>query len=126
MGPIRSPLGALGAILVGMEGVAGATLFALGSDPHLRSVMVYTIIGGFIIITLATLALVAFFAKTNPGFLFNPADVGKLSEAAQQRFFRISEDMDLEVRAIPTPYQVSRGDVTLNVPASQRIDDTDA
>lgn len=95
--PIRSPLGALGAILVGLEGVAGATLFALDSDPHLRSIMAYTIIGGFILITSTVLILVCYFAKTNPGFLFNPADVGQLSESVQQRIFRIQDDVPLKI-----------------------------
>ena len=77
----------MGTILVLLEGIAGASLFALDSDPNLRLAMVVTIIVVLVLITLTVLGITIYFAITNPGFLFNPADVGQLSETAQQKFF---------------------------------------
>ena len=93
MGPIRSPLGAIGTILVLLEGIAGATLFALDSDPHLRLAIVVTIIVVFGLVTLTVLGITIYFTITNPGFLFNPADVGQLGETAQRRFFSAQDDI---------------------------------
>ncbi len=96
MGPIRSPLGAMGAILVLLEGIAGASLFALDSDPNLRLAMVVTIIFVLVLITLTVLGVIIYFTVTNPGFLFNPADVGKLGETAQHRFLTTSRHTVVE------------------------------
>ena len=109
MGPIRSPLGALGAILVLLEGIAGATLFALDSDPHLRLAIVVTIISVFALTALTVLGIVVYFAIAKPGFLFNPADVGQLDESAQQIFLSSSHD---DVSLVST-----KADITVEPPS---------
>lgn len=115
MGPIRSPLGALGAILVLLEGIAGATLFALDSDPHLRLAIVVTIISVFALTTLTVLGIVVYFAIAKPGFLFNPADVGQLDEAAQQIFLSTSHD-DVVVKA-DVSLVSTKADITVEPPS---------
>ena len=103
MGPIRSPLGAIGTILVLLEGIAGATLFALDSDPYLRLAIVVTIIVVFGLVTLTVLGITIYFTITNPGFLFNPADVGQLGETAQRRFFSAQDDIVVRQGSIVIP-----------------------
>ena len=88
MVPIRSPLGAIGALLVALEGIAGATLFALDSDPlWLRVAIVAVMMFVLLMVAGVVLWVIIYFTIKNPGFLFNPAEVAQLSESAQQRFF---------------------------------------
>ncbi len=97
--PIRSPLGAIGALLIAMEGIAGATLFALASDPlWLRVAIVTVMMLVLLIVSAVVLWIIIYFAIKNPGFLFNPAEVAQLSESAQHRFF---PPMDSLIRVDP-------------------------
>ena len=69
--------------MVFMEGIAGATLFALDSDPlWLRVAIVTIMLLVFVSVTSVVLWVVIYFAVKNPGFLFNPAEVAQLSESA--------------------------------------------
>ena len=73
--PIRSPLGAVGAILVALEAIATASLFALESDPSLRTWMVAAMIFVFILVTVVILGVIVYFALRRPAYLFNPSDI---------------------------------------------------
>lgn len=84
MGPIRSPLGAIGVILVALEAVFGGTLLALDAAPALQTIMVLTMVTVFALVTLVVLWMVVYLTLKKPGFLFNPAEVAQLSESVQQ------------------------------------------
>lgn len=84
MGPVRSPLGAIGVILVAMEAAFGGALFALDDDPWLRLAMVTTMIVVFVPTACVVLWMVVYLAVKNPGYLFNPAEVAQLSESVQR------------------------------------------
>ena len=87
MGPIRSPLGAIGAILVALEAVFGGALFALDGKPVLQAAMVATMIAVFVLVSLVVLWMVVYLTLKKPGFLFNPAEVAQLSESVQQAIY---------------------------------------
>lgn len=87
--PIRSPLGAIGAILVALEAVFGGALFALDGKPVLQAAMVATMIAVFVPVAIVVLWMVVYLTVRNPGFLFNPAEVAKLSESVQHGIYAI-------------------------------------
>ena len=107
MGPIRSPLGAIGAVLVVLEGIAAGTLFALDSDPLLRLAIVATMIFVLVSVTVVVLGIAIYFAKTKPGFLFNPADIARLSESTQQSLFPNTSSLTLEPHTPQTSVVIS-------------------
>jgi len=75
MGVIQSPLGAIGALMVLLESVVTASLFALRSQPHLQEIMVWLMVGTIGSITFSIIVIVVLFALKNPGLLFNPRDL---------------------------------------------------
>ena len=75
--PIRSPLGAIGAILVALEGIAGGSLYALDSGSGLQIAMVATMISVFAAVTLVVLGIIIYFAVRQPAYLFNPSDISE-------------------------------------------------
>ena len=91
MGPVRSPLGAIGALLVALEAIFGGALFALDADPWLRLAMVTTMIVGFVPTAGVVLWMVVYLAVKNPGFLFNPAEVAQLSESVQRGVYALPD-----------------------------------
>ena len=84
MVPIRSPLGAIGVTLVALETVFGGTLFALNDAPTVQMAMAATMIVVFVAIVSVVLWMVVYLTLKSPGFLFNPAEVARLSESVQQ------------------------------------------
>ncbi len=72
---IRSPLGALGVVMVLVEGISVGALAAVRSNFVLQATLVSVIS----VVTFAIAALVIWivkhFAKTNPALLFNPQDI---------------------------------------------------
>lgn len=91
MGPVRSPLGAIGALLVALEAIFGGALFALDTDPWLRLAMVTTMIVGFVPTAGVVLWMVVYLAVKNPGFLFNPAEVAQLSESVRRGVYALPD-----------------------------------
>jgi hypothetical protein len=75
--PIRSPLGAIGAILVALEGIAGGSLFALDSGSGLQIAMVAAMISVFAAVTLVVLGIIVYFSVRQPAYLFNPSDISE-------------------------------------------------
>ena len=84
---IRSPLGAIGAILVALEAVFGGTLFALDDSFWLRVAIVVTMIVVFVSVTAIVLWMVVYLTVKNPGFLFSPVEVAQLSESVQRNIY---------------------------------------
>ncbi|MEK7807423.1 MAG: hypothetical protein AAB528_06780 [Chloroflexota bacterium] len=80
--PIRSPLGAIGAILVALEGVAGGSLFALDSGSVLQTAMVAAMIFAFVAVTVVVLCVYIYFAVRKPAYLFNPSDISESAHLA--------------------------------------------
>ena len=117
MGPIRSPLGAIGAVLVVLEGIAAGTLFALDSDPLLRLAIVATMIFVLVSVTVVVLGIAIYFAKTKPGFLFNRADIARLSESTQQSLFPNTSSLTLERHTQQTSVVISDVAALLGLPA---------
>lgn len=72
---IKSPLGALGALMVLLEGIAAAALVPLQSQPDLQRILVFTIVATISVLTVMIVGLIVYFARTNPGLLFNPGDI---------------------------------------------------
>ncbi|MBI4312722.1 MAG: hypothetical protein HY681_13210 [Chloroflexi bacterium] len=68
-------LGAVGALMVFLEGISGATLFALQNQPQLQKYIVFMMIGTIGAITITILSIIIKFAFTRPGLLFNPQDI---------------------------------------------------
>lgn len=75
MGIVRSPLGALGALMVLLQAIAGGTLFGLKSQPDVQQVVALMMVGSISAVTVLVVGLVAYFALTRPGLLFNPRDI---------------------------------------------------
>ena len=72
---IRSPLGALGALMVLLQGIATAALVPLQSQADLQRLIVWMMVGSISVITLGVVVVVLWFAFRNPGLLFNPRDI---------------------------------------------------
>ena len=89
MATIRSPLGAIGVILVALEVVFGGIVLALDEAPVLRAVMAVAMVAVFAAVALVVLWMVVYLTLKNPGFLFNPAEVAKLSESVQRGIYAI-------------------------------------
>ena len=89
MSPIRSPLGAVGALLVALEAVCAASLFALPAYSMQSWVVVMTMVAVFVAVASVVLWMVVYLTVKKPGFLFNPAEVAQLSESAQQGIYSI-------------------------------------
>ena len=105
--PIRSPLGAVGALLVALEAIAGGTLLALESDPGLRIALVVAMIAVLVAVTVVILGLIIHVAKTNPAYLFNPAEIGQLSAEAQIQFLTPQPPLTVSLVATPEPITVN-------------------
>ena len=75
MGVIRSPLGALGALMVLLDAIAAGALFPLKDQPELQRYVVLLSIGSIGLITLLVCGLVIYFAIRRPGLLFSPTDI---------------------------------------------------
>ena len=100
--PIRSRLGAIGAILVALEGVAGGSLVALESGSDLQFAMVAAMIFVFVAVTIVVLGVIIFFAVRRPGYLFNPSDI---SESAHVSLYGggVTPTEQIEVSTSPEP-----------------------
>ena len=107
-------------MLVALEAIAGGSLFALDADPWLRMAIVATMLVVLVVVTGVVLGIAIYFTVKNPGFLFNPAEVAQLSEAAQQTFFPPAN-----VIALETPLSFPITD-TPNPRSPLAIDDTPA
>ena len=75
MGVIRSPLGALGALMVLLDAIAAGALFPLKDQPELQRYVVFLLIGSIGLITLLVCGLVIYFAIRRPGLVFSPTDI---------------------------------------------------
>lgn len=120
--PIRSPLGAIGVILVALEAVFSGALFALDDMHELRTAMVATMIAVFAAVTLVVLWMVVYLTLKNPGFLFNPAEVAKLSESVQRGIYAIPVE-NVAVAREPVSLMETSDDLQLYL---QLHEDTDA
>ena len=100
MAPVRSPLGAIGFLLVALEAIFGGALFALDADPWLRLAMVTTMIVIFVPVAIVVLWMVVYLTVKNPGFLFNPAEVAQLSESVQRGVYAMP-DSNVSLSAQP-------------------------
>lgn len=72
---IRSPLAALGAVMVLLEGIAAGALVPLSTQPQLQALLVYLIVGTVLLLVLTVIGLIIYITKTNIGLLFNPQDI---------------------------------------------------
>lgn len=72
---VTSPLGALGAIVVLIQGIAAGALVAVRSDPILQRVLIITISIVTLLFALFVTWLVAYLAIRKPWYLFNPKDI---------------------------------------------------
>ena len=89
MSPIRSPLGAIGALLVALEAVLAGSLFVLPAYSPQSWVVVVTMVTVFVAVASVVLWMVVYLTVKKPGFLFSPAEVAQLSESAQQEMYSI-------------------------------------
>jgi hypothetical protein len=72
---IRSPLGALGALMVLMQAISVGALAAIRSQPILQMALVSVIIFVLLLVTILVCFLIIRFALRTPGLLFNPQDI---------------------------------------------------
>jgi len=89
LSPIRSPLGAVGALLVALEAVLAGSLFVLPAYSPQSWVVVITMVTVFVAVAFVVLWMVVYLTVKKPGFFFNPAEVAHLSESAQQGIYSI-------------------------------------
>jgi len=75
MNTVRSPLGALGALMVLLEGIAAAALIPLKSQPGLQTAVVIMMVASIGLLTILVIGMIALFAWKRPGLLFNPRDI---------------------------------------------------
>ncbi len=103
---IRSPLAALGALMVLLQGIAAAALIPLESQPELQARLVWMMIfvtGG---LALVVAIVVLWFTFKNPGLLFNPRDINP----------EVHLDLYPSSSRVPRTHKpVSRGEVTFEV-----------
>ena len=98
---IRSPLGAIGAILVALEGVAGGSLVALESGSSLQAWMVAAMIFVFVAVTLVVLGIIIYFAVRKPAYLFSPSDISESAHSdlytgsSTRRYIEVSPKFDV-------------------------------
>jgi hypothetical protein len=72
---IHSPLGAVGALMVLLESVMTAALFALQEQPRLQEILVWLMVGTIGSVTLTVIVIVILIAIKNPGLLFSPREL---------------------------------------------------
>lgn len=74
---IKSPLGALGAIVVLIQGIAAGALVAVQSQPTLQCILIYVISGVTVLFVLLVIWLIIHIVWVikNPALLFNPRDI---------------------------------------------------
>ena len=79
MGAIRSPLGALGALMVLLQGISASALFALKDQPTLQLILVIMMASVTAVVALAVVVLIGWLAYRNPGLLFSPPDIDPIA-----------------------------------------------
>ncbi len=72
---IRSPLGALSAVIVLVQSISAGALFAVRSDPLLLKVLASVIAFTTLLITALVVGIIVYFTRKAPGLLFNPQDI---------------------------------------------------
>lgn len=72
---VRSPLGAIGGILVLIQGIAAGALFGVSSHPTLQFILVVLIVVVTIAVTILVIWLIIRLVRLNPAYLFNPQDI---------------------------------------------------
>lgn len=72
---VRSPLGAIGAIVVLLQGISAGALLALRSQPVLQWVLVIMMVSMTTVITGVVVWMVVRFARSNPALLFPAQDI---------------------------------------------------
>ena len=77
MSLIRSPLGALGALLVSMQAISVGALVAVNSQPYLQIAIVVVMLLVVFAVAATVCFLVVLFALQRPGLLFNPQDIAQ-------------------------------------------------
>jgi hypothetical protein len=70
---IRSPLGAIGAILAFTQAIAASALFAVHSESGLQIALVAIIGLVTVVLTSLVIWLIVYLVRKNPGLLFDPA-----------------------------------------------------
>lgn len=75
MNTIRSPLGALGALLVLLQGISAGAIAVLQNQAILQFILVITMVIIAVVITGVVTFVVIRFTLRNPGLLFNPQDI---------------------------------------------------
>jgi hypothetical protein len=61
--------------MVLLQAIAGGTLFGLKSQPAVQQIVALMMVGSISAVTVLVVGLVAYFALTRPGLLFNPRDI---------------------------------------------------
>lgn len=87
MSTIRSPLGALGALLVLLQGISAGALAVLRDQPTLQFILVITMVAIAAVVTGVVAFVVIRFALRNPGLLFNPGDI----ESSVHQYLYVSQ-----------------------------------
>ena len=80
---------------------------ALDSDLWLRAAIVATMVGVFVAVSAVVLWMLIYLTIKNPGYLFSPGEVAKLSESVQKDVYSIptghvsleSEDLSVSRRS---------------------------
>lgn len=96
---IRSPLGALGALMVLMQAVSAGALVAVKDKFILQAVLVSVMSLALISITVIVGFLVVRFAIRSPGLLFNPQDIA--AEVHHDLYVPVSPEQ-IELRVEPS------------------------
>lgn len=77
---VKSPLGAIGAILVLIQAISASALFAIGSASVFQTILQAVLVGVIGLVTLASTTLVIWLVYylvvklKRPGLLFDPSD----------------------------------------------------
>jgi len=98
MTAIRSPLGALGAVMVFIEAIAAGALVAVRDNQMLQWMLGITIVVLAIGVTLFVCILIAWLAHRHPAWLFN---LSELDPAVQRQLILPAEGTLLEVTRAP-------------------------
>lgn len=75
MALVKSPLGAVGSLMVLLHGIVALALVPTNGSDELQRMLVWTMIGNVSFMSVAIAVLVGYLAWREPAYLFSPSDI---------------------------------------------------
>ncbi len=75
MALVRSPLGAVGSLMVLLHGIVALALWPTNGSDDLQRMLIWAMIGNVSFMSVAIASLVGYLAWKKPWYLFSPSDI---------------------------------------------------